>query len=120
MNTPIRNLRTGGENPATAVRKLSLWLGALGYTDGAISSVFNATLHDAVTQFQRREGLTVDGIFGVRSFERMRERVQQKARYALAQANFADVEIAPAGHAVCPALPMRKGMDNFTFRPDVA
>jgi hypothetical protein len=112
-------MRTGQDNPPAAVRKLSLWLGALGYTDGAISSVFYIAMHVDVMEFQCRNGLTVDGIFGMRSFERMRSLMQAAARERL-MADFPDAQITEAGHVVCPALPMAKGLKNFTFRADAA
>lgn len=119
MNTPIKNLRIGGDNPPAAVHKLSMWLAALDYQGSEIKSVFGMQMQAAVMEFQRRNGLVVDGIFGVRSFERLRAMVQAQAREML-QREFPDVKITEAGLAVCPAMKMPKGLDNFTFRPDVA
>lgn len=57
-----QNLSWGsqGADVTTAQTRLSNW----GYYDGPISGIFGAQTYEAVQLFQRRNGLTADGIIG--------------------------------------------------------
>jgi N-acetylmuramoyl-L-alanine amidase len=49
-----------GDDVATLQRKL----GALGFDAGRVDGIFGARTHDALSDFQRNTGLTVDGVCG--------------------------------------------------------
>jgi murein L,D-transpeptidase YcbB/YkuD len=66
---PARSLKEGDSySGAPQLRRLLAAVGDL--TDSAVNAetIFDATLADAVRNFQRRHGLTVDGIIGPKTF----------------------------------------------------
>lgn len=56
-----------GESVRQVQRKLKQW----GYYDGAIDGVFGQGTYDAVVLFQRRNGLTADGVAGEKTLAAM-------------------------------------------------
>lgn len=56
-----------GEQVSQAQRKLRQW----GYYDGAVDGVFGQETYDAVVRFQRKNGLTADGVIGSATAEAM-------------------------------------------------
>lgn len=56
-----------GEQVRQVQRKLKQW----GYYDGTVDGVFGQETYDAVTYFQRRNGLTADGVAGSQTLEAM-------------------------------------------------
>jgi len=56
-----------GEQVRQVQRKLKQW----GYYDGEVDGVFGQETYDAVTYFQRKNGLTADGVAGSRTLEAM-------------------------------------------------
>jgi len=60
------------------VAALQLTLGSLGFDAGRVDGIFGPETHDAVTDFQRNAGLTVDGICGPSTLETL-ARISTKA-----------------------------------------
>ena len=56
-----------GEQVSKVQRKLRQW----GYYDGAVDGVFGQETYDAVVRFQRKNGLTADGVIGSATAEAM-------------------------------------------------
>ena len=56
-----------GEQVSKVQRKLRQW----GYYDGAVDGVFGQETYDAVVRFQRKNGLTADGVIGNATAEAM-------------------------------------------------
>ena len=56
-----------GEQVSKVQRKLRQW----GYYDGAVDGVFEQETYDAVVRFQRKNGLTADGVIGSATAEAM-------------------------------------------------
>ena len=52
-----------GEQVSQVQRKLKQW----GYYDGAVDSVFGQATYNAVVRFQKKNGLTADGVVGART-----------------------------------------------------
>ena len=52
-----------GEQVSQVQRKLKQW----GYYDGALDGVFGQATYDAVVQFQKKNGLTADGVVGTQT-----------------------------------------------------
>ena len=56
-----------GEQVSKVQRKLRQW----GYYDGAVDGMFGQETYDAVVRFQRKNGLTADGVIGSATAEAM-------------------------------------------------
>ena len=63
-----------GANGSPAVRRVQRALRELGYGVGRVDGRFGARTRSAVGWFQHKHGLSVDGIAGPRTLERLRER----------------------------------------------
>lgn len=59
-------LRRGSRG--SAVRTLQSRLNALGFSVGTVDGIFGSATHNAVRAFQRKKGLTADGIVGARTW----------------------------------------------------
>ena len=64
------------------IKQVQCLLEYLGYEPGAIDGANGKNTRDAVTAFQRAEGLTVDGIAGANTQSKLREAVAQGRFYA--------------------------------------
>lgn len=56
-----------GEQVSQVQRKLKQW----GYYDGAVDGVFGQATYDAVVRFQKKNGLTADGVVGTQTVAAM-------------------------------------------------
>jgi len=56
-----------GEQVRQVQQKLRQW----GYFDGAVDGIFGQETYDAVVRFQRKNGLTADGVAGTQTLEAM-------------------------------------------------
>ena len=56
-----------GQQVRQVQQKLKQW----GYFDGAVDGVFGQETYDAVVRFQKKNGLTADGVAGTRTLEAM-------------------------------------------------
>src|SRR5882724_13467892 len=62
---PVYRLGSGGD----AVRRIQLRLQALGLYRGAIDGLFGGGTQSAVKQFQRTNGLPIDGVVGPQTWQ---------------------------------------------------
>lgn len=67
---PTLRWGTRGPSVTLAQRKLSAW----GYYRGAIDGVYGRQMYSAIITFQRRNGLTPDGVVGPRTWAALGER----------------------------------------------
>jgi len=63
-------------NGSIAVRRIQRALRELGYGVGRVDGRFGPRTRSAVAWFQRKHGLTIDGIAGPRTLERLRDRTR--------------------------------------------
>lgn len=82
---PLRWGSTGA-SVRVAQRKLAAW----GYYDGAVDGVYGREMYAAVTSFQRRNGLTVDGVVGPATWAALGEYGRRAAAAAPAAASRSD------------------------------
>jgi putative peptidoglycan binding protein len=66
----------GSADGSAEVRRVQRALRELGYGVGRVDGRFGARTRSAVGWFQRKHGLSVDGVVGPRTLERLRERVR--------------------------------------------
>lgn len=59
------------------VREIQIQLYKLGYFTSSINGIYDKATADAVMEFQRREGLPIDGVFGPKTFRKLAELYQQ-------------------------------------------
>lgn len=59
------------------VREIQIQLYKLGYFTNSINGIYDKATADAVMEFQRREGLPIDGVFGPKTFRKLAELYQQ-------------------------------------------
>ena len=59
------------------VREIQIQLYRLGYFKDSINGIYDKTTADAVKEFQRREGLPADGVFGPKTFRKLAELYEQ-------------------------------------------
>jgi len=59
------------------VREIQIQLYKLGYFTDLINGIYDKATANAVKEFQRREGLLVDGIFGAKTFKKLAELYEQ-------------------------------------------
>ena len=79
-----------GEQVSKVQRKLRQW----GYYDGAVDGVFGQETYDAVVRFQRKNGLTADGVIGSATAEAMGLSVRTAAAVSSTASSYqSDVEL---------------------------
>ena len=79
-----------GEQVSKVQRKLRQW----GYYDGAVDGVFGQETYDAVVRFQRKNGLTADGVIGSATAEAMGLSVGMAAAVSSTASSYqSDVEL---------------------------
>ncbi|MCG1013331.1 peptidoglycan-binding protein [Tepidanaerobacter sp. GT38] len=61
------------------VREIQTQLYKLGYSIDSINGIYDEATANAVREFQKREGLYVDGIFGPKTFQKLAELYEQPA-----------------------------------------
>jgi len=59
------------------VREIQIQLYKLGYFTEPINGIYDKATADAVKEFQKREGLPADGVFGPKTFEKLAELYEQ-------------------------------------------
>lgn len=59
------------------VREIQIQLYKLGYFTNSINGIYDKATADAVMEFQRREGLPIDGVFGPKTFRKLADLYQQ-------------------------------------------
>jgi len=59
------------------VRDIQIQLYKLGYLTNSINGIYDKATADAVKEFQKREGLFPDGVFGPKTFEKLAELYEQ-------------------------------------------
>ena len=65
------NLTVGPTSSYAAVRELQYKLISLGWLTGNADGIYSYDTYNAVRDFQRRNGLTADGIAGEKTFEKL-------------------------------------------------
>ncbi len=118
-------LAKGRNNDKELVHKLQEGLAAFGYHPGAADGILGQKTEDAIEEWQRKNNLYPDGLFGKGSAAIWNALCTQKGR-----PEFIFILVAPAAPLVepttrlkwvsVPATPLAGGFDNTTLRADAA
>ncbi|MDR3050889.1 MAG: spore cortex-lytic enzyme [Oscillospiraceae bacterium] len=78
-----------GDNVIAVQRKLKQW----GYYSGTVDGVFGQATYDAVTYFQRKNGLKADGVVGSTTAAALGIQLSGRAKASVAASGFNDSEV---------------------------